>query len=253
MVRKHRSQYPVSTFQSHNASITQNLTMRVLLCLLLGASLPLYSQTELAIIDDPDGYTNIRAMESSESEIVGKLYDDQAFYLSDFDDIEKEWLTVSYSGKENLYGFIHRSRVKPIGRLPGLIDKKEILNELTIEGNNIQVKITTGEFFEQEHTIERHESGYISSVDGKGIFGTGGELPHDELTGIEILDNGKNITIPQAALTGIHEIDFNRTNVFQDGNSRLLIVMHNSDGAYGYSVIWVVEDGKFKKRQLVEV
>ncbi len=75
--------------------------MRVLLCLLFGASLPLYSQRELAIIDDPAGYTNVRAMESSESEIVGILYDNQAFYLSDFDDLEKDWLTVSYSG----YGY----------------------------------------------------------------------------------------------------------------------------------------------------
>lgn len=227
--------------------------MRVLLCLLFGASLPLYSQTELAIIDDPDGYTNVRAMESSESEIVGVLYDDQAFYLSDFDDLEKEWLTVSYSGQENIHGFIHRSRVQPIGRLPGLSGKEETLNELTIEGNNIQVKITTGEFIEQEHRIERQESGYISSVDGKEFFGTGGKLPHDELTGIEVLDKRKKITIPKEVLTGIHEIDFSRTNVFQDGNNRLLIVMHNGDGAYGYSVIWVVEDGKLKKRQLVEI
>ncbi len=75
---------------------------------------PLCTQAQtFGIINDPDGYTNIRGGEGSNYEIVGKLEEGYKFkYLPN--DKSSWWAveTIPYYG-ESIKGFVHKSRVQP--------------------------------------------------------------------------------------------------------------------------------------------
>jgi len=63
-----------------------------------------------AVINDPDGYTNLRQGKSVKSKIIGKIYENEQF------DVYVEpgnWWLVSIS-KYNFNGYIHKSRVRII-------------------------------------------------------------------------------------------------------------------------------------------
>ncbi len=62
------------------------------------------------VINDPDGYTNIRSGQGTEFEVIGKLFEDEIFLYSPVDS-SNWWVVYKYW---NLYGFVHKSRIKDI-------------------------------------------------------------------------------------------------------------------------------------------
>ena len=60
------------------------------------------------IINDPDGYTNVRKEKSSKSEILFQIYEDEKFIIQNNDG---DWWLIEYSGKQ---GYIHNSRISVI-------------------------------------------------------------------------------------------------------------------------------------------
>ncbi len=57
---------------------------RSLLYLLILSLSPMLAEAQLAIINDPDGYTNVREKGDINSPIKFKIYDDQVFTLVDW-------------------------------------------------------------------------------------------------------------------------------------------------------------------------
>lgn len=62
-----------------------------------------------AIIDDPDGYTNVRRLKSASSDIVTKVYDREQFYTYVQDG---NWWQIKT--KDGRVGYMHVSRIKII-------------------------------------------------------------------------------------------------------------------------------------------
>ena len=65
-----------------------------------------------AVINDPDGYTNVRATPDSQAEIVAKIVDGEQFY---FDEISNsKWVKVykTADSEAQCIGYMHNSRVK---------------------------------------------------------------------------------------------------------------------------------------------
>jgi uncharacterized membrane protein YgcG len=60
-----------------------------------------------AVIDDPDGYTNVRSMKSASSDIVTKVYQGEEFYTYVQDG--NWWLIRTKDGK---VGYMHVSRIR---------------------------------------------------------------------------------------------------------------------------------------------
>jgi len=60
-----------------------------------------------AVIDDPDGYTNVRSMKSSSSEIVTKVYKNEEFYT--YKQNGNWWQVRTSDGK---LGYMHLSRIR---------------------------------------------------------------------------------------------------------------------------------------------
>ena len=89
------------------------------LCLLI--ALPLFSQSQLARINDPDGYTNVRAGQSSKTEILFQIQEGEYFYV--LPTSYTQWKNVTnMDGKS---GYMHGSRI-------------EIVKTFTVKGKTFQ-------------------------------------------------------------------------------------------------------------------
>lgn len=66
------------------------------------------------LINDPDGYTNIREGKSSSTKIIGRILEEQEFlYYSD--DSSNWWkVEIELENKSTIIGYIHNSRIKPV-------------------------------------------------------------------------------------------------------------------------------------------
>jgi|GEM_PF-4645642 len=85
--------------------------MRYILLVYITTSISLtaFSQTKLGIINDPDGYTNLRNIPSNKSEIVAKIIEGEFFYFRPTQD--NWWFIKRCDGTE---GYMHKSRIKEI-------------------------------------------------------------------------------------------------------------------------------------------
>jgi hypothetical protein len=68
------------------------------------------TESVIAVINDPDGYTNLREKASSKSKILTKIYEGETFEVYT-EDSPKDWWMI-YHQKSQKTGFIHKSRVK---------------------------------------------------------------------------------------------------------------------------------------------
>ena len=66
-----------------------------------------WNDVKTALINDPDGYTNIRNEPGTTSEIIDKLYEGEFFRY--WPNTESNWLVVYKF--DRLYGYVHKSRI----------------------------------------------------------------------------------------------------------------------------------------------
>jgi hypothetical protein len=70
---------------------------------------------QAALINDPDGYTNVRAMPDGKAKIVAKIVDGEKFYFDEV--LGSNWVKVyrSADAAAECIGYMHNSRVMPVG------------------------------------------------------------------------------------------------------------------------------------------
>jgi len=211
-------------------------------------------QGQLAIINDPDNFTNVRKDKSVTSKVVGRLYKDDVFLYS-FDKEDDQWVGIFYTKADSSYiqGFIHKSRLLPIAELEHISWKRksrtEKTKELLIQNDSMQVVVKTESFISAKHKIERDKEGYVIRIDGKQPKGTDGNLPKIGLTYISVKVNGKDVFIPAGTYKDLFEPEIKSFNVYFDKKGIIYLYMpFNSDGAGGYFVAWTIKNGKYSKR-----
>jgi len=75
----------------------------------------IWQKDNFAIINDPDGYTNVRAAADGKAEIVAKIVDGERFF---FDEVPgSNWVKVyrTADADAECIGYMHSSRVMPVG------------------------------------------------------------------------------------------------------------------------------------------
>jgi hypothetical protein len=99
--------------------------MKIIIGLILLMYYNSYSQSRIGIINDPDGFSNIRQERNVNSKIVTKI---QSYRPFEFITHESGWYSVSLNNQA--IGFIHKSRINEIkackcgDEIPGLIVAK---------------------------------------------------------------------------------------------------------------------------------
>jgi hypothetical protein len=120
--------------------MTQN-KIYITLTLILFCTLTVLAENRLAIINDPDGFTNIRSGQGKEYPVVSTINKDEFFYC---DLTNSEWVKVialKWQNGNQVEGYIHRSRVQLVENLDFERQKeliKQILDKQRILANNFQ-------------------------------------------------------------------------------------------------------------------
>lgn len=227
--------------------------MKLLLLFLLISSYTFAQVNEnyfFAVINDKDGYVNVRKEKSVHSRVLKKLDNNTLIFVFVYDKAhDGNWIYVDNEG------YIYNDRVKWIEELPKVAKGVEKKNAIHFSGKDIQVALSTEKFDKSKHSFKYHKEyrDIIEKIDGKPFWGTDGEMPREEYKNIQIYINGKQVFIPKSAYDDLYEPTFYTENnsVYYDKElDSYYIVATNSDGAGAYMVCWQIEKGVYKGRKI---
>ena len=203
-----------------------------------------------AVINDKDGYVNVRKEKSVHSKVLKKLDNNTLIFVFEYDKAQEgNWI---YADNE---GYIYNDRVKWIEKLPKIAKGIARGNTIVFEGKEIQVTLATEKFDKDKHSFKYHKEyrDVIEKIDGKPFWGTDGNMPKREYKSIEVKIRGKQVSIPQSVYSDLYQpnlyTDLNFVYYDKD-NDILYIVALNGDGAGAYTVCWQIEKGVYKGRKV---
>ena len=203
-----------------------------------------------AVINDKDGYVNVRKEKSVHSKVLKKLDNNTLIFVFVYDKADDgNWIHPDYEG------YIYNDRVKWIHNFPQIAKGIAKGNTIVFEGKEIQVVLSTEKFDKSKHSFKYHKEyrDIIEKIDGKLFWGTDGNMPKREYKSIEVKIRGKQVSIPQSAYNDLYEsylyTEFNSVHYDKD-NDILYIVANNGDGAGAYMVCWQIEKGVYKGRKV---
>lgn len=207
-----------------------------------------------AIINDADGFVNVRKEPNAKSKIRGKVYKGDIFHYDA--ESKADWIEIYRQDNKNngLEGYIHKSKLLPLSKLRK-ITKVDINNNKCVASNDsIRLEITSAKFIAKKHRLKYETckdcSYNLHYIDGKPFWGADGGVPRIQIQSVKLSQNGQMINIPQNTYTDLFEPNFETLRFYFGNRNTIYIQMNNSDGAGGYSVIWVIKDGKYLKRYI---
>ena len=203
-----------------------------------------------AVINDKDGYVNVRKEKSVHSKVLKKLDNNTLIFVFVYDKADDgNWIHPDYEG------YIYNDRVKWIHNFPQIAKGIAKGNTIVFEGKEIQVVLSTEKFDKSKHSFKYHKEyrDVIEKIDGKLFWGTDGNMPKREYKSIEVKIRGKQVSIPQSAYSDLYQPNLytDLNFVYYDKDSDILyIVANNGDGAGAYMVCWQIEKGVYKGRKI---
>ncbi|HEY8894662.1 MAG TPA: SH3 domain-containing protein [Niastella sp.] len=215
-----------------------------------------YSNAQLGIIKDPDGYCNVRAEPNTQSKIEDTLTNGRFIYHLQDDETKNNWLLVDYhKGKDHRSGYIHRSRVVYIKDM--IQFKKTTGNDTLIKGelNDMQITIRSGAFVKAGRKIpDKTPSGEyrtIVAIDGKEAWGNDTRMPVSEYKSIQFKSGAQTLNFPKSSFNDLFEVNSARYTslAFDKTTGKVYIEAMNGDAAGSYDVVWVISNGKIEWRE----
>jgi len=205
---------------------------------------------EFAIVNDNDGYTNVRSENNRSSQILDRLNNGHLICIMN---PEGNWWNIDYSTNsyEIKVGYIYKDRFKIISEFEEIPILKENNNEIIFSKNHIEVKVSEKKFEKEKHIFEyvKNYPNQILKIDRKHFWGTDGNLPTIEYQSINIKTNNSMLQLPKESFEDLFEPNLTNTKVNYDTNNDIIYISAmNSDSAGAYLVIWKIEKGKYKER-----
>ena len=129
--------------------------MKLLLLFLLISSYTFAQVNEnyfFAVINDKDGYVNVRKEKSVHSRVLKKLDNNTLIFVFVYDKAhDGNWIYVDNEG------YIYNDRVKWIEELPKVAKGVEKKNAIHFSGKDIQVALSTEKFDKSKHSFKYHK------------------------------------------------------------------------------------------------
>ena len=228
--------------------------MKFFVVLFLLISDIVFAQEEaFAVINDKDGYVNVREGKSAQSKVLKKLNNKTIVFVYNYDKAtDSNWI---YTDEE---GYIYNDRVKWIHKFPIIAKGIAKGNTIVFEGKEIQVVLTSGKFDKSKHSFEYFKDSPtgIEVIDDELPYGTDGKMPTTEYRSIEVNIHGKRVSLPKDAYSDLYEPTFltDHNSVYYDKESDILyIVANNNYAERPYKVCWQIEKGVYKGRKVSEL
>jgi len=228
--------------------------MKFFIVLFLLISDIVFAQEEaFAVINDKDGYVNVRKGKSAQSKVLKRLNNKTIVFVYNYDKAtDGNWI---YTDEE---GYIYNDRVKWIHKFPQIAKGIAKGNTIVFEGKEIQVVLTSGKFDKSKHSFEYFKDSPtgIEVIDDELPHGTDGKMPTTEYRSIEVNIHGKRVFLPKDAYSDLYEPTFltDHNSVYYDKESDILyIVANNNYAERPYKVCWQIEKGVYKGRKVSEL
>ena len=228
--------------------------MKFFIVLFLLISDIVFAQEEaFAVINDKDGYVNVRTGKSAQSKVLKRLNNKTIVFVYNYDKAtDGNWI---YTDEE---GYIYNDRVKWIHKFPQIAKGIVKGSTMVFEGKEIQVILTSGKFDKSKHSFEYFKDSPtgIEVIDDELPYGTDGKMPTTEYRTIVINIHGKQVSLPKDAYSDLYEPTFltDHNSVYYDKESDILyIVANNNYAERPYKVCWQIEKGVYKGRKVSEL
>ncbi|WP_338560939.1 SH3 domain-containing protein [Acinetobacter sp. KS-LM10] len=232
------------------------MKIKKILCLL---SLLFFTEThaDYGIIQDKDGFVNVRESDSLKSKVVDKLNNGEIVSCS-FEQGDASFCFGLYEQKGHTYsGFIHTSRVSFFNGFQKWKFIRTISNEAIYQSGQNQIRIIVRPA--QVTTMDFKKTGQsYTHYRNKAFFGIDGDLPIKgksyHLYEIKITYNGKITIIPQQNLehyffpnTTLAEgglQDYEMAEIYSKGNDLYILNSLANGGAAQYTMLLHIKDHK---------
>lgn len=206
---------------------------------------------QFGIIVDKDGFVNVRNSPNISNNIIDTLTSGQIVFCLE---AEGEWRPIDYDlSRQNKSGYIHNSRVKFIDNFDKISHDKLTDSVVTFKKDTIKLIVTKTKFNPKDNKLQYHEENtsknevrWLEKINGKEIWGTDGNIPNNQYGQITLTLGKNKIHLPVDNLFEPN-LDYTTVNI-DEKNKTIYISAMNSDGAGGYAVLWIIENGKFKQR-----
>jgi len=142
------------------------------------------AQLSYGVINDKDGFVNVRKEKNAHSPIVGKIFNESIFGYA-IDD-KSNWAKIYKQDEKKpvyLEGYIDRNRIKPFTAFKKLNRPKVYHDSCTIKNDTLSIIIKASIFISRQHKLSYEKPGckncvtVLTKIDNKRIWGTDGELP----------------------------------------------------------------------------
>src|SRR5690606_9951070 len=121
---------------------------------------------QFAIVNDTDGFSNIRSSaEINKENIIEKLDNGTLVFVFD---IEGNWCDIDYDKNGFQNGYIYKNRILFVEDYPKIDRLSETKTTITFKKNNIEINIIQEKFNQNKHklTFDKRE-GWLKEVNGK--------------------------------------------------------------------------------------
>lgn len=136
--------------------------------------------SQFAIVNDSDGYVNVRSSAKIANNISDKL--DNGFVVYSFEP-EGNWVNVDYqkNGKD-LHGYIYKDKIKEITQFKNIPLKSNSNGKAILADKTFKIEITETNFIKAKHKFKflDNDSDIVIKIDNLGIYGTDGGIPKRE-------------------------------------------------------------------------
>lgn len=222
----------------------------IFLVCLMSFSVCQSEEFEFGVVNDQDGYVNVRSSNKIEKDnVVDKL--NNGSVLSHFGR-KGNWIQAHYekNGK-SFHGYVYENRIKSITDFTRIPETERSENTIVLSNKSIEISLFQSQFDKTKHILTpiENNSTFIKEINGKPIWGTDGGIPKRQYKAIKVRMGASIIEFPKEATENLYEPSLFRTRAFYDSKTQTLYIQSfNSDGAGGYAVTWVVEKGVYKNR-----
>jgi hypothetical protein len=195
-----------------------------------------FCPAQVATIQDPDGWTNVRAEGDGEASVIHQIQEGELFWYDfEYRPQESDWIKVyvptdrfcsdGYDSEE-VVGFIHVSRLLALDSL------------VPYRGADFQFKYILSEYDSAGKDIQYHKGKWPVAINGKPMWGNDGYFPYSQIDDIQVTLANKPIVIDPALYVDLFNIS-TEFHVYKIKD--LFVVYHwNSDGAGAYELAWAI-------------
>lgn len=222
--------------------------MNKLITLLLLTSYSVFAQ--FGVINDPDGYVNVRSKPEKGNNINAKLKNGDVVY---FFENEGNWTAIDfYNDTKDVSGYIYSDRIKSISDYKNIPIVSSQSKNAILQSGEIKITLTEKEFDPKKHKIGYlKDTPLVTSIDGKPVYGKDGDMPTQEYNSVIIEFGAQKIILPKEALANLFEPTLEYTIANYDSKNDILYIQSaNSDGSGGYIIIWTIKNKKYFGRNI---